>query len=69
MQQFARLIKYENQNLTEEEKENIHKYLPIEDEKIASEYQSLISDNVKFDFSEEAIQEDKSNIIKQHILN
>lgn len=63
MQQFARLIKYENQNLTEEEKENIHKYLPIEDEKIASEYQSLISDNVKFDFSEEAIQEDKRTLV------
>lgn len=66
MQQFARLIKYENQNLTEEEKENIHKYLPVEDEKIASEYQSLISDNVKFDFSEEAIKEDKVTLLKTY---
>lgn len=66
MQQFARLIKYESQNLTEEEKENIHKYLPVEDEKIASEYQSLISDNVKFDFSEEAIKEDKVTLVKTY---
>lgn len=66
MQQFARLIKYENQNLTEEEKENIHKYLPVEDEKIALEYQSLISDNVKFDFSEEAIKEDKVTLFKTY---
>lgn len=66
MQQFARLIKYENQNLTEEEKANIHKYLPVEDEKIASEYQSLISDNVKFDFSEEAIKEDKVTLLKTY---
>ena len=66
MQQFARLIKYENQNLTAEEKSNIHKYLPVEDEKIATEYQSLISDNVKFDFSEEAIKEDKMTLIKTY---
>lgn len=66
IQQFARLIKYENQNLTEEEKANIHKYLPVEDEKIASEYQSLISDNIKFDFSEEAIKEDKVTLLKTY---
>ena len=66
MQQFARLIKYENQNLTKEEKENIHEYLPVEDDKIATEYQALISDNVKFDFSEEAIKSDKITLLKTY---
>lgn len=66
MQQFARLIKYENQNLTKEEKANIHKYLPLGEERIAYDYQSLISDNIKFNFSEEAIKEDKLTLLKTY---
>lgn len=67
MQQFARLIKYENKNLMEVEKENIHKYLPVEDTKILSDYQSLISDNIKSDFSEEEINRDKLTLIKTYL--
>lgn len=66
MQQFARLLKYERDNLTSEEKENIHKYLPLSDERIAHDYWSLISDNIKFNFDENYVKQDKATLLKTY---
>lgn len=64
MQQFARIEKYEYNNLTEEEKAVIYKYIPDSYEKISERYDPLLSDNIKADFSEEQIKQDKISLMK-----
>lgn len=64
MQQLARIVKYEYNNLSQEEKENIYKYIPNSYEKMSERYDPLLSDNIKADFSEEQIKQDKISLVK-----
>lgn len=65
LQQFARITKYKGNELTEEEKAAIHKYLPVDD--IAELYNPVFSDPVKHQFSDQAFEEDKITLIKTYL--
>lgn len=62
LQQIARTVKYRGSELTDEEKEEIDKYIPVE--KIGDLYYPLISDNVKDTLNNEAVKENKLDFIK-----
>lgn len=62
MQQIARVVKYYEQELTEEEKEEINQYLPID--KVGEAYDSRISDPVKNLFKSEEFKSNKIEFIK-----
>lgn len=62
MQQIARVVKYYEQELTEEEKEEINKYLPID--KVGEAYDSRISDPVKNLFKSGEFKSNKIEFIK-----
>lgn len=47
VQQFARIIKYEKDSLSDEEYSEIHKYLNMADEEIIEKYVPTLSDNIK----------------------
>lgn len=64
MQQFARLIKYEKDNLTTEEYNEIHKYLDMTDEEIIEDYKPTISDDIKENMNAESFKNDKLGLIK-----
>ena len=64
MQQFARLVKYENNNLTDREKETIHNFIPTTDEDISNRYDPIISDMIKFIFSDEYVRNHKTELIQ-----
>ena len=66
MQQFARIIKYERNNLSNEEIEIINKYFPVDSEKLANDYVPCKSDSVKASFSSDAFVEDKTTFILQY---
>lgn len=67
LQQFARIIKYEKDNLTEEEYNEIHKYLNMTDEEIIEEYKPTISDDIKANLNREAFEEDKLGLIELYV--
>lgn len=64
VQQFARIIKYEKDSLSDEEYSEIHKYLNMEDEEITEKYVPTLSDNIKANINEEAFENDKIGLIK-----
>lgn len=65
LQQFARITKYKESQLTEEEKAAIYKYLPVDN--IAELYNPVFSDPVKHQFSDQAFAEDKGTLIKTYL--
>lgn len=61
LQQFARIVKEHSNELTDEEKENIYKYLKTNDlEKL---YDPKLSDNVKATFDDEYFKKDKKTFV------
>ncbi len=62
VQQIARTVKYRANELTEEEKGEINKYLPVD--RIGDLYYPLISDNVKDTLNNDAVKENKVQFIK-----
>lgn len=60
LQQFARMSK--NDNLTEEEKNEIYKFVPVEN--LGNLYVPTLSDNVKKNFNDETFKNDKIGFIK-----
>lgn len=64
VQQFARIIKYEKDSLSDEEYSEIHKYLNMADEEIIEKYVPTLSDNIKANINEEAFENDKIGLIK-----
>ena len=65
LQQFARLMVYKQDELTEEQKNKIRQYLPIEDfEKL---YMPVFADPIKSNFSEEGFEKDKIGLIKLYL--
>ena len=65
LQQFARISKYKQDSLTQEEKEKIYQYLPVEN--IGELYHPLSSDPVKGNFSEEGFEKDKLGLVKLYL--
>ena len=65
LQQFARISKYKQDSLTQEEKEKIYQYLPVEN--IGELYHPLSSDPVKGNFSEEGFEQDKLGLVKLYL--
>lgn len=65
LQQFARLMTYKSDELTEDEKEKIQQYLPIDN--FDELYQSGFADPIKSNFSEEGFKQDKLGVIKLYI--
>ena len=61
LQQFARIVKEHSDELTDEEKENIHKYLKTRD--LDKLYDPRLSDNVKATFDDEYFNKDKKTFI------
>ena len=66
MQQFARITKYNSSRLSDEDKEVIHKYFPVDSEKLANDYVPWKSDSTKANFSADAFIEDKLTFILQY---
>ncbi len=64
-QQYARLVKYEENNLTEEEKEIIYRYIPVEN--LGELYNPVFADPVKSSVSEEVVEEDKVTLITTYL--
>ncbi|MBQ9314174.1 MAG: hypothetical protein IJ220_04120 [Clostridia bacterium] len=62
LQQFARITKYEENHLTNEEKEKINYYLDYDS--IATIYNGKISDKVKATFKEENFKKDKLGLFQ-----
>lgn len=65
IQQFARLMVYKNDKLTEEQKAKIKQYLPIDN--FEELYKEGFADPVKSQFSEDGFKQDKSGLIKLYI--
>lgn len=65
IQQFARLMIYKSDELTEEQKSKIKQYLPIEN--FEELYQPGFADPIKSNFSEEGFEKDKIGLIKLYI--
>lgn len=65
VQQMARVTKYRIDELTEEEKNAISEYLPINE--IGELYRPTISDNIKNILNENAYEQDKLNFFKLYI--
>lgn len=65
IQQFARLMVYKSDELTEEQKNKIKQYLPIEN--FEELYQPGFADPVKSNFSEEGFEKDKIGLIKLYV--
>ena len=61
LQQIARTVKYRESELTQEEKNSIYKYLPVED--LGEKYYPLISDSVKEKFNNEEFKENKLEFV------
>lgn len=62
LQQFARVTRDHKDTLTEEDKNSIYKFLPVDN--LDELYYEKISDNVKENFSEEAFSNNKLEFIK-----
>ena len=65
IQQFARLMVYKQDELTEEQKMKIKQYLPIEN--FEELYNPGFADPIKSQFSEEGFEKDKIGLIKLYI--
>lgn len=65
LQQFARISKYKEDSLTQEEKNKIYQYLPVEN--IGELYHPLSSDPVKGNFSQEGFEKDRIGLIKLYL--
>ena len=62
LQQFARLMSYNQDKLSDKQKDKIRQYLPIEDfEKL---YDPVFADPIKAQFSEEGFKKDKIGLVK-----
>lgn len=66
IQQFARITKYDNGRLTEEDKENMQRYFDKDLNILAQEYLPWKSDAVKLHFSAEEFGKDKMSFIGQY---
>lgn len=66
MQQYARIVKYDEERLTNEEKDIIFKYFPVNAEKLASDYVPWKADSTKANFSSDEFVKDKITFIKQY---
>lgn len=64
LQQYARITKYKEDELTDQEKSAIYKYLPVDN--IAELYNPVFSDPVKHQFSDQAFKEDKVTLFKTY---
>ena len=67
LQQFARIIKYEKDNLSEDEYNEIHKYLDMTDDEIIREYKPTISDDIKANLNRESFNKDKIGLIELYV--
>lgn len=67
IQQFARVAKYKEKDLSIEEKGKIEKYCNMTIDEIAKQYNPTISDPIKSNFLEEYAQNDKIGIIKLYL--
>lgn len=65
LQQMARIIKYKSDELSQEEKEIINQYIPIE--KAGELYDPTISDPIKNQFNEGTFVQDKFNLVKLYL--
>lgn len=65
IQQMARIVTYKSDELTDEEKEIISQYIPIET--TAQLYDPTISDPIKNQFNDGTFLQDKLNLIKLYI--
>ena len=65
LQQFSRLMVYKGDELTENEKEKIQQYLPIDN--FEELYQPGFADPIKANFSEEGFKADKIGLVKLYI--
>ena len=63
-QQIGRIMKYEKENLTDEEREEINKYMDIENSNMEEEYNPGLSDNTKGKIKDEELEKDKIGFIK-----
>lgn len=66
MQQYARIAKYGEDRLTDEEKEVIHKYFPVSIEKLSNDYMPWKADFTKANFSADEFVKDKGTFFKQY---
>ena len=66
MQQYARINKYASDRLSEEEKEIISRYFPVDSAKLANDYVPWFADPVKWTFSQEEFEKDKITFITQY---
>lgn len=65
LQQFARLMVNEEENLTDEQKDKIRQYLPIDN--FEELYDPVFSDPIKSNFSEEGFEQDKLGLVKLYV--
>ena len=61
MQQIARVVKYHGDELSQEEKEQIYQFIPVEN--VGELYNPVISDPVKREFDNDAFLENKTEFI------
>ena len=66
MQQYARITKYASGRLSDEDKEVIKKYFPVDSEKLANDYVPWKSDSVKANFNADEFINDKTTFIIQY---
>ena len=62
LQQFARLMSYNQDKLSDKQKDKIRQYLPIED--FGKLYDPVFADPIKAQFSEEGFKKDKIGLVK-----
>ena len=66
MQQYARITKYASDRLSNEEKEIIKKYFPVDSQKLANDYVPWFADPVKWTFAQDEFKKDKTTFIMQY---
>lgn len=66
MQQFARITQYASDRLSEEDKEVIQKYFPVDSEVLANDYVPWKSDSTKAHMDQDKFIEDKITFIMQY---
>ena len=67
MQQYARIVKFGEDRLTEKEREVIKKYFPVDSKKLSDDYVPWKSDATKMNLSAENFAEDKITFIMQYL--
>lgn len=66
MQQFARITKYSSDRLSDEDRQVIQRYFPVDSSKLADDYVPWKSDSTKANFKQEEFIEDKTTFILQY---